>query len=122
MSGLTVALLQANGLTEYIGTGEAPLMVGVEYTIGTSVTTPAAVLTLANAGVNVTGATVTIPLASSGTAILNAPFVSYTRPTFTTADTWSLVVTTTAGAGAITPRFVYIPISYPGVSDAQTTT
>jgi hypothetical protein len=122
MASMTVALLQSNGLTEYVGTAEAPLFVAAEYTVGTTITVNAAVLQLCNAGTGVTGALVTIPTASNSTAIVNAPFVSYTRPTITTTDTWSLKVSTAAGAGAITPALIYIPISYPGVSDAQTTT
>ncbi len=122
MAAMTVALLQANGLTEYTGTAEAPLFLGVEYVVGTTITVNAAVLQLCNAGTGVTGALVTIPTATNATAHVNAPFANYTRPTITTTDTWSLKVSTAAGAGAITPALVYIPISYPGVSDAQTTT
>jgi hypothetical protein len=122
MAGITVALLQANGLTEYSGTAEAPLFIGVEYVIGTTITVNAAVLQLCNAGTGVTGALVTIPTGSNATPHINAPFAAYTRPTITTTDTWSVKVSTAAGAGAITPLLIYIPISYPGVSDAQTTT
>jgi hypothetical protein len=122
MAGMTVALLQANGLTEYTGTAEAPLFVGLEYTVGTTVTVNAAVLILCNAGTGVTGALVTIPTASNSTAIVNAPFATYTRPTIGLTDTWSVKVSTAAGAGAITSNLVYVPISYAGVSDAQTTT
>jgi hypothetical protein len=122
MAAMTVALLQANGLTEYTGTAEAPIFVGLEYAVGTTITVNAAVLQLCNAGTGVTGALVTIPTATNSTAIVNAPFVTYTRPTITATDTWSVKVSTAAGAGAITSSLVYIPISYPGVSDAQTTT
>jgi len=122
VTGLTVALLQRNGLTEYVGLSEAPVMVAYEYAVGTTITTNAAVLQLCNAGTGVTGALVTIPTATNSTAIVNAPFATYDHGTLATTDTWSVKVSTAAGAGAITGWLVYVPISYPGLSDANTTT
>ena len=121
-SGLTVALLQNNGLTQTIGTGEAWIPVGFWYTIGTTVAVAAPVLSLASGGTAVTGATASIPTAANGTTYLFAALASYTRPTLTAGMTWSLKVTTTNSAtGAITPYISYIPIAYTGVSDGLTT-
>ena len=121
-SGLTVALLQAQGLTESMGPAEAWICVGFWYTIGTTVATGTPVVSLAKGGSAVTGATASIPQASNGTTYLWASFANYTRPTIAAADTMSIKVTTTNSAtGAITPYIGYIPIAVIGVSDGVTT-
>lgn len=121
-SGLTAAFLQAQGLTDALGTGEAWLCLGFWYTIGTTIATGTPVISLTKGGTAVTGATATLPLASNGTTYLFAPFANYTRPTIAAADVMGLKVTTTNSAtGVITPYLAYIPIAVAGVSDAITT-
>ena len=117
-TGLTVALIQKQGLTQWLGPAEAWLPVGFMYTIGTTVATGAPVLSLASGGTAVTGATASVPTASSGANYLWASFASYTPPTFTAGNLLSLKVTTTNSAtGVITPYLGYVPIAYVGVSD-----
>ena len=121
-TGLTVALLQAQGLTQWLGPAEAWLPVGFSYVIGTTVATGAPVISLAQGGSAVTGATASVPTASSGANYLFTAFANYTRPTFTAGNTLSLKVTTTNSAtGAITPYLWYVPIAVAGVSEAVTT-
>jgi hypothetical protein len=121
-SGLTVALIQAQGLTQTIGPAEAWLCVGFWYTIGTTIATGTPVVSLAKGGTAVTGADATLPLATNGTTYLWASFANYTRPTIAAADTMSLKPTTTNSAtGVITPYLGYIPIAVVGVSDGVTT-
>ena len=121
-SGLTVALLQNNGLTQTMGTGEAWLPVGIWYTIGTSIATGTPVVSAAIAGTAVTGANATLPTASNSTTFNWQSFTSYTRPTLTAGMTWSIKVTTTNSAtGVVSPYIGYIPIAYTGVSDGLTT-
>lgn len=118
-SGFTDALLQRYKMTQYLGLAEVWRPIGIDYTIGTSVTTPAAVLTLQKNGVNAaTGGTCTIPVASNGSNVLWAAFSDYTfAAADAAADTWSLTVTTTAGAGVITATLVYATIPVLGISD-----
>lgn len=121
-SGLTVALLQNNGLTTTLGRAEVWLVVGVYYTIGTTVATGAPVLSLSRNGTAITGATVSIPTASNSSDVLFAAMASYTFPTaWAAGDYHTLKVTTTNSAtGAITPGLCYVPIAVAGVSDANT--
>ncbi len=121
-TGLTVAFLQAQGLTQWIGPSEAWLPVGIMYTIGTTVATGTPVVSAAISGTAVTGANATIPTASSGANYLWASFTTYTRPTLTAGMLWSVKVTTTNSAtGVIVPYLAYIPIAYTNVSDGNTT-
>src|SRR6478736_2143177 len=78
-SGLTVALLQAQGITEYLGPAEAWLCVGMTYVITTTIATGTPVVSIAKGGTAVTGATMTLPLASNATTLLFAACANYTR-------------------------------------------
>lgn len=123
-SGLTVALLQAQGITEYLGPAEAWLCVGMTYVITTTIATGTPVLSINKNGTNITGATMTLPLASNTSALLFAPVAtSYARGTIAAADTMALKVSTTNSAtGVINPTYIwYIPIAVAGVSSATTT-
>jgi hypothetical protein len=121
-SGLTVALIQAQGLTQWLGPAEAWLPLGITYYIGTTVATGTPVVSAAISGTAVTGANATIPTGSNSANYLFQPFTTYTRPTMTAGMIWSIKVTTTNSAtGVIVPFMWYVPIAYLNVSDGNTT-
>lgn len=104
-SGISGALLQAYNLSGYCNVAEVWVPFGISYICATSVTTPAAVVTLWKNGAAVTGAggTITIPIQSSGPNYVFAAFGNYTTTAPAAGDVWSLKVTTSSGAGVINP-------------------
>jgi hypothetical protein len=122
-SGLTVALLQAQALSEYLGPAEAWLCLGMSYVITTTIATGTPVVSITKGGTAITGATMTLPTAANATTILFAPVASYARPTIAAADVMGLKISTTNSAtGVINPTYIwYTPIAVAGVSDAVST-
>jgi hypothetical protein len=102
-SGLTDALLQRYALSGRVGLAEKWIPVGLWYTITTTTTVNVGVVTLRKNGVSAaTGGTANIIVAAAATTELFSPFTDYTfAAAWAAADQWSVLVTTTQGAGVI---------------------
>ena len=123
-SGQSASLLQTKALSNRFGLAEVWIPVGVYYTVTTTTTVNAAILTLRKNGVSAaTGGLVTIPVIAASTTVAYAPISAWTFAAAPAAgDQWSLLVTTTASAGVIGATvgtfLAYAVGAWVGVSDA----
>jgi hypothetical protein len=119
-SGISIPLLQAKMLTGNYAPAEVWVPVGLWYIVGTGITVNAAVVTLRKNGVSAaTGGTASLPVAASSADWKFAAFSNYTfAAADAAADQWSVLVTTTATAGATTHLlFCYAIRCIPNVTE-----
>lgn len=94
--------------------------VGVAWQVTTGITVTNVVVTLRKNGVSAaTGGTATMPIqATDATQFFYAPFTAYTFAAGDAAgDKWSVLVTTTSTAGAVTPILLFATIRVLGVNE-----
>jgi hypothetical protein len=119
-SALVPTLQTTAKLSAGYSTADVWRPVGVLWTVVTTITVNNVVLTLRKNGVSAaTGGTVTVPfIAADATQMFYAPFTAYTFAAGdAVGDKWSVLVTTTSGAGAITVQLALATIRVLGVNE-----
>jgi hypothetical protein len=118
LATLPTSNIQKFKLTGRIGPAIVFRPLGIDWVTTTTTTVTAPVLTLRKNGANVTGATVTIPLAAAGVADTFGAFPDYSANIGTDAvgDSWSVFVSTTSTAGVISVWLWVACIVVPGIN------
>ena len=118
-SNLVPATLQRANLSEIYGPSETWFPLAIHYFISTATTVTAPVIQLRKNGVApATGSTsFTVPISAATTTETAVVLGAYSYAAADAiGDTWSLFVTTTSTAGAITARLIYGVRVVPGIA------
>ncbi len=120
-SGNSTAFIQAQFLSDWICTGEAWRVVGLQLYTTTTSTVTAPLFQVDKAGTPNTSSTTTATAVRTAPFSEYIPFATYTPGTDTAGLKWSVKISTSPSAGAAMAAIHYVNITVTGVSSAVTT-